>query len=131
MVYSKLNFLLALALIFNSSSYAAEEWNFVWVTSSPTGFQTQSGKAVVSLNPPKISAELTNSIGLKYSLSGTVKGESFTGKFTVLNSDYFQNSPLAGTFVTKHWAGVAGSSGREVISASDGFNFLGLTRELP
>jgi len=124
-------FLLALIALPNTS-FGAESsgWSFVWVTSGSDKYEITQGTAVVTIEGGIFHADLHGANGVEYTVSGTIGKTSVKAKFSVLGSDYFVDSPFSGTFQTKRWAGVAGSIGRESFALSDGWNFIGLTREI-
>ena len=83
----------------------------------------------MSLVNGKLEAQMTDEEGVKYTLRGAIKKGKVTAAFTILESDHFNNSPFSGTYVRKRWSGFGDSKGRESISLSDGWNFIGLVRE--
>jgi hypothetical protein len=124
-------FLLALIALPNTS-FGAESsgWTFVWVASGADKYEITEGTAVVTIEGAIFHADLHGANGVEYSVSGTIDKTNVKATFSVLGSDYFVDSPFSGTFQTKRWAGVAGSKGRESFALSDGWNFIGLTREI-
>ena len=121
--------LIAAALTLVSSA-AADEWTFVWVSSGKNTYRLTNGKAEVSIANGTLEAQTIDEEGVKYALRGTIKKGKVTALFTILESDYFNNSPFSGTYVRKQWSGFADSKGRESISLSNGWNFIGLVREI-
>ena len=112
------------------NSAAADEWTFVWVSSGINEYSVANGKAKVSRANGMLEAQMIDEEGVKYTLRGTIRKGKVTAAFTILESDYFSNSPFSGTYVRKQWFGFADSKGRESISLSDGWNFIGLVREI-
>jgi len=108
-----------------------QDWNFVWVSSGQNRYEVVRGKAKVTITGGKLNAELKGEDGNEFKVVGQVAKHKVNAKFTVVGSDYFVDSPFSGTFTSKHWSGIQGSSGRESISLNDGWNFLGFSRELP
>jgi len=118
-------------LIISTSAFAEQQdWAFVWVTSGSGAYDVQQGTAKVTIENGQINAAMASTDGVEYKIVGSIKGQSVKVKFTVLNSDYFNNSPFSGSYIKKLWSGFADSKGRESISLTDGWNFIGLTREI-
>ena len=113
-----------------AGSAVAEEWTFVWVTSGTNGYSIAKGKAQVSLAGGKLDAQMIDDEGVEYTIRGTITKSKVRASFTVVDSDYFKSAPFSGTYLRKQWSGFAESQGRESISLSDGWNFLGLVREI-
>ena len=90
-----------------------------------------NGKAKLTIVGGSLKAELKGEDGNEFKVIGLVAKNKVKAKFTIVGSDYFVDSPFSGTYTSKHWSGVQGSSGRESISLTDGWNFLGFSRELP
>jgi len=126
-------FLLFLVLISSTLAQAGSaDWAFVWVNSAQNKFYVVEGTAKISIANGHLSAELTDKEGVRhYRVVGTFSGKNLKATFTNLSSDFFENSPLVGTLEKAKSSGDPGSKGREMISLSDGWNFLGLTHELP
>ena len=108
----------------------ADEWVFVWIASGANDYTVSKGKAQVTLAGGKLEVRAVDREGIEYTLRGAIKKNAVTARFTVLESDYFKDSPFSGTYVRKLWSGFADSKGRESISLSDGWNFIGLVREI-
>ena len=108
-----------------------QDWNFVWVSSSQGQYEVVRGKAKVTMTGGKFHAELKGEDGNEFKVAGQVAKHKVNAKFTIVGSDYFVDSPFSGTYTSKRWGGIQGSSGRESISLTDGWNFLGFSRELP
>jgi hypothetical protein len=121
-----------LILITTSIAQAGETgWTFIWVSSGSKGYQVVQGKAEVFVHKGKLKAKLVSEDGNEYKVIGLVNKKKVAAKFTVMGSDYFINSPFTGTYTSRRWARSEGSSGRESVSLSDGWNFIGLSHELP
>ena len=125
-------FLSAYILLVSSTVAFAEqqEWAFVWVSSGPGTYNVQKGTAKVTIDNGQIKAAMTSTDGVEYKIVGSIVGQSVKVKFTVLNSDYFNNSPFSGSYTKKLWSGFADSKGREAVSLTDGWNFIGLNRDI-
>ena len=127
----RLRLLLAVSLLVAGIHRAyADDWAFVWVSSGPKNYAVSKGKAQVILTGTKLEVHAVDEEGIEYTLRGTVKKNAVIATFTILESDYFKNSPFSGTYVRKLWSGIADSKGRESISLSDGWNFVGFTHEI-
>jgi hypothetical protein len=125
--------LILLLLLSQATQVFAEEkqWSFIFVASGIDKYRVSEGKASVSIKNKKIEADLTDEKGVQYKIKGTIIDHKITAKFSVMGSDYFVDSPISGTFITKKWTEKLGDSvGRESISLNDGWNFIGLTREI-
>lgn len=124
-------FLSMLACI--SSAEDKTVWTWVLVSSLPNDWVTLKGSAHVLIDNGKITAELFDAEKtefLRYTLKGTINDEKVVIKIANKNSDYSLLSPYTGKYSKKTWDRFADSSGRETISATDGWNYLGLTREI-
>ena len=123
--------LLALILLFAGIHQAqADEWVFVWIASGVNDYTVSKGKAQVTLAAGKLEVHAVDKEGIEYTLRGVVKKNTVNARLTVLESDQFKDSPFSGTYIRKLWSGFADSKGRESISLSDGWNFIGLAREI-
>jgi hypothetical protein len=127
MKYFALLFLL-LPLWPTSLRAAEQEWSFVRVSSSIDKYNVVQGTAKVTVYKGRFSALLTDTSGGEYRLAGTISKGKVVAKFTVVDSDYFIDSPMMGSLTRKHWSKPASSG--ESITLTDGWNFVGLTREI-
>ena len=109
-------------------SFAADTWQFVWVTSG-NKWHVVEGTATVSINGGELHADLLGANGNKYLLEGRITKGSIRGKFTVLDSDCFIKSPFRGTYTRETYKGIS-PCGKELLHLSDGYNFLGIQRTL-
>jgi len=103
---------------------------FVWVSSGHGEYSTKRGKAVVRIQSGRVTAEMVDESGIHYKLSGHIAKNRVAAKFTVLGSDYFVDSPFLGSYQIKRWGGFTDSKGRESIALTDGWNFIGFSREV-
>ena len=115
-----------------ASPVAAEngEWAFVWVASGPNSYNVAAGRGKVTISGGKFAAELVDENKVSYRIIGSISGERVKVNLSVVGSDYFVNSPFSGSFTRKRWPNTANSVGRESITLTDGWNFIGLTRDL-
>lgn len=121
-----------LFLATTSIGFAGEpEWAFTWVSSTGAAHEVVQGKANLSINGDKVSGVLHGADGEECQIQGSIKRHQVRIKFTVVGSDHFINSPFTGSYMIKRWRGIKGSSGRESITLSDGWNMLGFTHEIP
>lgn len=113
------------------SCAASSDWVFVWVSSGSGGYYTSRGKASVGIQRGKLSAEMADESGVHYKLTGYVVKNRVSAKFTVVGSDYFIDSMFSGSFQTKkRWSKLVKLRGRESIALTDGWNFIGISREI-
>jgi len=102
----------------------------VWVSSGAGRYHTSQGKASVVIQDGKLTAEMTDDSGVQYHLTGYVSKNRVGAKSTAVGSDYFVNSPFSGSLETKRWTRIGDSKGRDSIALTDGWNFVGLSREI-
>jgi len=123
---------LAVAVSAWSGPVAATDdgWSFVWVSSGIGGYDVVSGRGKVTMENGSLTAELQDERMVGYTLSGNISGHRVRAKFSVIGSGYFINSPFSGSYLKKRWSGMADSAGRESITLTDGWNFIGLSREI-
>ena len=132
MLIRQLTLVLLLLLSQAVCGFAEEkQWSFIWVASGIDNYRVSQGKANVFIKNNKIEANLTDEKGVQYKITGSINNQKITASFSVMGSDYFVDSPISGTFLTKKWKEKLGDSvGRESITLNDGWNFVGLTREI-
>lgn len=106
------------------------EWSFIWVASEGNKYSISEGKAKVVIKDGKLEAAMESTEGVEYKLSGVVAKSKINAKFTVVGSGYFIDSLFSGSYTIKRWSGFADSKGRESITLTDGWNFIGLSREI-
>ncbi|NWJ40618.1 MAG: hypothetical protein HXX12_06565 [Geothrix sp.] len=107
-----------------------KDWAFVWVSSNANTYNIKQGKAKVTIKNGRLSTTMISSDGVEYKVVGTISGKHVDAKFSIIDSDYFVNAPFSGSYEKKLWSGVADSKGRESITLSDGWNFIGLTHDI-
>jgi len=107
-----------------------KEWTFVWVASGGTKYRVSQGDATVSIIDNNLSVDMLDENGVKYKIKGTISSNKVNAKFSVIGSGYFIDSPFQGTYKIKHFEGFADLKGRESITLTDGWNFIGLSREI-
>ena len=127
-----LRFLTAYIFLTYSAVVFAEQqdWLFVWVSSGPSTYYVKQGTAKVIIENGQLKAQMTSTDGVEYKIVGSIAGQRVNAKFTVLDSDYFISSPFSGSYKKQLWSGFADTKGRESISLTDGWNFIGLKREI-
>lgn len=119
-----------LSLQLPTAHAASSDWVFVWVSSGSGKYHTSQGKALVRILSGKLTAEMIDESGIHYKLTGYIVKNTVTAKFTVVGSDYFIDSPFSGSYRTKRWSGFVDSKGRESMVLTDGWNFIGISREV-
>ena len=72
----------------------------------------------------------SNGNTVQSALKGTIHNKKIAVTERVANSDY-SGSTYRGTFERKTWNEVAGTTGAESITLSDGWGMIGLTRSIP
>ncbi len=119
--------------LLSCTSFAADgEWR--WVRTSnivAKGWDISEGTAQVSIDGTKFSARLfwkDSGNKLQLALDGTIKNGRITATETIQESDY-TGSVFRGTFARKHWT-FSGTTGAESITLSDGWNMIGISRDL-
>ncbi len=121
---------LLLPLQFPTAYGSDSDWAFVWVSCGFGGYRTSQGKASVRILKGKLVAEMADEAGIRFRLTGSIVKKRVNAKFTVIGSDYFIGSPFSGSYHVRRWTAVADSRGRESITLTDGWNFIGLSREI-
>jgi hypothetical protein len=118
------------SLHLSTAHAASSDWVFVWVSSGSGKYDVSQGKASVKMLNGKLTVEMVDGSGIHYNLSGDVVKNTVTAKFNVVGGDYFINSPFYGSYRIKRWSGFIDSKGRESLALTDGWNFIGISREL-
>jgi hypothetical protein len=115
--------------VFISYSAFAEDvsWNFIWVSAGSDGWKAQKGIAQVIRNGKKFEAKIQREDSVDLILKGTITKDRVSATYTVLESDFFVDAPFSGTYHLNRYKDVE-PCGSEVISLSDGYNFIGLRR---
>jgi hypothetical protein len=115
--------------------FAAEnQWHWVKVGNNiDHGWDVSSGDAEVTINGGQLSAKLFwngSSTDIQLALKGSIANGHVTVKETLQNSDY-GGSTYTGTRTVKTWTEtIAGATGVETITLSDGMGMIGLTRSI-
>jgi outer membrane biogenesis lipoprotein LolB len=115
------------------AALAGEQWSWVKVANTVNAWETSQGKAEVSIDGEKFEARLLwddNPRDARITLSGTIRNGKVVVKELVHNSDY-SGSTYTGTYESKRWEGFADGAGGEVVTLSDGWGMIGLTRRIP
>jgi hypothetical protein len=125
-------FALLLALLSGAFAFGADrEWHWVKATNTIKGWSISQGDAEVVITGDQIRVTLfSDSKTVQSTLKGTIHNEKIAASEAVANSDY-SGSKYRGTFARKSWDEVAGTTGAESITLSDGWGMIGLTRSLP
>jgi hypothetical protein len=125
---------LRIAICFWSTMYAAEpQWRWAKLQNNfETGWDMSKGVADVAIKDGRIVAKLyldgSDGHVVQISLSGAVAGGVVTVKETIYNSD-FSGSTYGGKLTVRRSALPSGGvQETEVITLSDGFGMIGLTR---
>ena len=121
-----------LVILASSCAWAGDQgWTFILVTSGPGRYNVVQGKATVTIKGGKLHAALKGEDDNEFEVVGQILKNKVKAKFTQDGSDYFIGSPFSGAHTATRWCGTKGSSGRESISLSDGWNYIGLSHEFP
>jgi hypothetical protein len=123
---------LLLAVLSGAFAFGAErEWHWVKATNTIEGWSVSQGDAEVIITGDQFRVTLFSESGktVQSSLKGTIRNGKIATSETVANSDY-SGSTYRGTFERKRWNEVAGSTGAESITLSDGWGMIGLTRSI-
>jgi hypothetical protein len=125
-------FALMLALLLGASASGADhQWHWVKATNTIKGWSISQGDADVVIAGDQFRVTLfSEGKTVQSSLKGTIHNEKIAASETVANSDY-SGSTYRGTFERKSWNEVAGTTGAESITLSDGWGMIGLTRSIP
>src|SRR6266852_448522 len=124
---------LLLALLSGALALGADrEWHWVKATNTIKGWSVSQGDAEVGITGDQFRVTLFSDSGktVQSSLKGTIHNGKIAASETVANSDY-SGSRYRGTFEKKRWNEVAGTTGAESITLSDGWGMIGLTRSIP
>ena len=111
----------------------AEQWQ--WVKSESIfhkDWLVSNGKAEVTINGRKFSAKLfwaDSETNIKLTLTGSIVRGNVTVKETVLNSDVGV-STFTGRRVISKTRDARGAASLEIITLSDGYSMIGLTRTI-
>ena len=100
------------------------------MNSVPDTYYVKQGTAKVTIKKGRLEAQMTSADGVEYKIVGSISGQSVKAKFTILDTDYLNNSSFSGSYVKKLWPGFGNSRGRESITLTDGWNFIGLNRDI-
>ena len=106
------------------------DWSFIWVASGADRYSIDQGRAVVTFEGSTFRARLRGADGVEYTLAGTIDKEKVKATFSVIGSDYFMDSPFTGEFQSKRWTDFANSQGRDSFALIDGWNLIGMSREI-
>jgi len=125
-------FALVLALLSSVSAFGADpEWHWVKATNTIKGWSISQGDAEVVVTGNQFRVTLFSDGGtVQSTLKGTIHNEKIAATEMVANSDY-SGSKYRGTFERKSWNEVAGTTGAESITLSDGWGMIGITRSVP
>ena len=126
-------YLVLFVVLCGSTSFAADgQWHWVKANNIVAkGWDVSEGTAQVSIDGAKFSAKLfwkDSSDKVQIVLDGTIKNGRITATETIQESDY-TGSVIHGTFTRRHWT-FSGTTGAESITLSDGWNMIGITRDL-
>lgn len=130
----KLAFVLITVLIC-SSSFASDDSGWKWVKAGSVvgkGWDISEGTAQIMTKGTKFTARFfgQTSSEIQIVLDGTIENGRITAKEEIQGSDY-TGSVYHGTLVKKNWQeSFAGTSGGESITLSDGWNMIGINRDL-
>lgn len=124
--------LLVLSLLLSSlTAFGADRWQWVKANNNTGGWSLSQGFAEVVVSGEHFEAKLFSDSGEQTELlTGTIQKGTVTAKERILASD-FSGSTYQGKLAKKRWPQFSGTSGGESITLSDGWNMIGLTRNLP
>ena len=110
---------------------ADREWHWVKATNTIKGWSISQGDAEVVITGGQVRVTLFSDSDktIQSSLKGTIRNGKIVASETVANSDY-SGSTFHGTFERKRWTEVAGTTGAESITLSDGWGMIGVTRSI-
>jgi hypothetical protein len=125
-------FALMLALLSGASAFGTDrEWHWVKATNTIKGWSVSQGDAEVVITGDQFRVTLfSDGNTIQSALKGTIHNKKIAATERVANSDY-SGSTYRGTFERKTWNEVAGTTGAESITLSDGWGMIGLTRSIP
>lgn len=127
--------LVLVLILLCSTSFASDEGGWRWVKAGSVvtkGWNVSEGTAQIVITGKKFSAKLfgQSSSEVQIVLEGTIENGRITAKEEIQGSDY-TGSVYHGTLVKKSWQeSFAGTSGGESITLSDGWNMIGINRDL-
>jgi len=128
-----LAFLLALFAVF--PVYAHEEWQWVKViNNAATGWQSETGSAQVLIKGKSFDVKLfwgpAKTADVRITLKGTITKSRITARETILETD-IEPSKYTGKYEKQMWnEPFQGAVGTEAITLSDGYNMIGLRRNI-
>lgn len=117
---------------FPPSVAADSNWAWVRATSIEDDWAVQKGKAKVTIVGTSFTAELFDPDDpetVLYLVRGRIREQRVVAQSETKNSD-FGSSKMSGEIRRKKWKGFVETVGRQTITLSDGWNLLGITREL-
>lgn len=128
-------------LVFVCPASAEEDkWSWVEASSNSNHWNVRKGWGELHINGNKFTAELyevddDNYLRggenyLRFKMKGTIEGNKVNAKVTTQNSDYQMGTPYTGYYSKKEWKGFEDTKGRKAITLTDGWNFIGLTKEI-
>jgi len=126
---------LLLAVFAAFPAAAAEEWQWVKaINNAATGWQSETGTANVQIMGQTFEANLfwgpAKTTDVRITLKGTITKGKITAKETVLETD-MEPSTYTGKYTKQMWREpFEGAVGTEAITLSDGFNMIGLRRNV-
>jgi len=111
-------------------AHAEDTWAWIQSSSIPDGWDLRKGKATVHIEGKSFTAELFDEAdALLIKMNGTIQGNRLKVRTVTQNADY-GSSEMSGELKSRKWKGFADTIGRQTITLSDGWNLIGLTREL-
>jgi hypothetical protein len=123
--------LLCFLLLHVAMAFAGDHWRWVKATNTTHGWSVSQGDAEVRISGEHFEAKLFSDSGNQVisSLQGTIQKGNIAAKERVSKSD-FSGSTYRGTLARKSWPELAGTTGAESITLSDGWGMIGLQRSL-
>jgi hypothetical protein len=127
-------FLIPLAFWLWAGAVVAAEPSWAWVAAMNVvdKWDISKGKATVIIAGETFTAQLyweDHPNEVKVTLKGTIKNGKVAAVETIWGSDY-DGSKYTGSYSSKRWSGFAESAGGEVITLTDGWGMIGLTRAI-
>ena len=114
---------------------AADEWQWVKVTNNASrGWDPEMGFADVTIEGQSFEATMfwgpAKTTDVRITLKGTISKGAITATETVLDTD-LEPSKYSGRYERQIWkARFEGAVGTEAITLSDGYNMIGLRRNI-